>query len=38
MQKKINSRTKAFIEFFSKEFGIKFIDEETGEEIKTDES
>lgn len=30
-------KTKLFIEFFSKEMGAKFVDADTGEEIKIEE-
>ena len=33
-RKIINSKTKLFMEFFSKELGCKFIDADTGEEIE----
>jgi len=34
--KKIDDRTRLFIEFFSKELGIKFVDVDTGEEIEVE--
>ena len=38
-KKKVDAKTKIFMDFFSKEMGAKFIDGDTGEEIEpyTDE-
>lgn len=37
MSKKITDpRTKLFMEFFSKEMGVKFVDADTGEEIEVE--
>lgn len=33
-KKKMDTRTKLFMEYFSKELGCKFIDGDTGEEIE----
>ena len=38
MPKRLNKDARAFMEFFEREFGVKFVDEETGEEIKVDEN
>ena len=37
MKKINNPKLKLFMEFFSKEMGAKFIDADTGEEIKIEE-
>ncbi len=34
----MNEQTKAFMKFFNEEYGVKFFDEETGKEIKVNES
>lgn len=34
--KKVDDRTRLFIEFFSKELGVKFVDADTGEEIEVE--
>lgn len=31
--KKVDDKTKLFMEFFSKELGVKFVDADTGKEI-----
>lgn len=38
MNRIIDPKTKLFMEFFSKETGAKFVDADTGEEIKLDKS
>lgn len=35
--KNTDPKTKLFMEFFSKEMGVKFVDADTGEEIKVEE-
>ena len=34
--KKVDEKTKLFMEFFSKELGVKFVDADTGEEIEVE--
>lgn len=36
MLKKVDDRTKLFMDYFSKELGCKFIDGDTGEEVEVE--
>ena len=33
VKKKVDLRTKMFMDFFSKEMGVKFVDVDSGEEV-----
>ena len=34
VKRKVDDKTKLFMEFFSKELGVKFVDADAGEEVE----